>query len=150
MDVLLRKQLNSFTPADPNSVEAARKIKAGEFVHATLKTTDPRSAQQHRFFWGLMSLLYNNQRLKPGQEGYFVSPEDVKDRLLIAIGEFEVREVPGFGKVPKPHSIAYRAMPQKRFNEVVEKVVTFVNEHVDVVEENARQKVAEYLESEGL
>lgn len=150
MDLLLKKQINSLTPADPQSVENARKLAPGEIVHATVKTTDPRSAAQHRFFWGLMALIHANQRLEPGQEGYFNSPEEVKDRLLIAVGEFKMVNVPGFGNIPKPHSIAYKAMSQKRFNEVVDKVTAFVNEHVDVVEADARQKVAEYLESEGL
>lgn len=147
-DLTFRKQEHWLTAADDEAMRWLSKVPAGAYILMSPKHKDPRSLRQHRKFWGLINLLYDNQRAVPGSKDHIASKDWLKERLLIAIGEFDVMDVPGFGQVPRARSISFAAMNQADFNALYDKAKAFVEEHLShVVGSDAERAVIEYLEA---
>lgn len=146
-DLAFRRQSIGLMPDDDDAWAFYNGLNSGDVVYMDPKDRGGRSGRQNRWFWKLMQFLVDNQPRQAGDPYYIPSKELMKDRILIAIGEFDLTDMPGYGKFPVARHINFGAMSQKRFNELANRLVAFLNEHLShVVGEDARRSLAEYLE----
>lgn len=134
--VLLRKHLGAFRPGDAEAQALFDKLKDGQTVRAEIKRM--RSPQQHRMYWGLCKLIFDNQ-------SRYSTVRDVSDALLCAVGHCYEDEIRLGDKVmwrQRAKSISFGNMDQDQFNDLFNRVLDVVVEKLlPMAKEGLRREV---------
>jgi len=122
MEVLLEKQINgSLRPANGEAWDKLRQIKAGTQLVADVKDPRRRSGQQHRFFFALAHVLFENQERYPDFDEF-------RARLLVYLGYFEAVKTQEGETIAMPKSLRFGKMPADEFTALVDSVLRFAEE----------------------
>lgn len=116
-EVLLMRENNHLSAAEPWSMEVIEAMKNGEIV--TAKITRTRNGKHHRKFFVLIGEVFKNQERYP-------TMEHLLDAIKIATGHYEMIHITKTKQVYKPKSIAFANMDQAAFEQFYDKVVTLI------------------------
>lgn len=119
MEVLLEKQANgSLRPADGAAWDRLRKIASGTKMVVDIKDPRRRSGQQHRFFFALAHLLFENQST-------YADFEEFRARLLVHLGYFEPIKTQEGDTIALPKSLKFGKMPADEFSTLTDAILNF-------------------------
>lgn len=113
-DILLKHALGALRPVDAQGEEVLRGIKNGAIVKATIKR--PRNVRHHRLYWGLVSILFDNQ-------SRYSTPEELSDVIKVATGHCTVIQTGDGKEIRIPKSISFAKMDQDAFRQFFDRVV---------------------------
>lgn len=113
-DVLLKHALGALRPVDAQGEEILRGIPNGTIVKATIKR--PRNIRHHRLYWGLVSILFENQ-------SRYATPEELSDVIKVATGHCTVIQTGEGKEIRIPKSISFAKMDQDAFRQFFDRVV---------------------------
>lgn len=116
-EMLLVRENNHLSAAEPWSLEAIEAMKSGEIV--TAKITRTRNGKHHRKFFVLIGEVFKNQDRYP-------TMEHLLDAIKIGIGHFDTYQLTKTREVVKTRSISFAKMDQGSFEEFYNNVVTFI------------------------
>lgn len=119
MEVLLAKQINgSLRPADGAAWDKLRQIPAGTTMVVDIKDPRRRSGQQHRFWFALAHLLFENQ-------SNYAEFEEFRARLLVYLGYYEPVKTATGETIAMPKSLRFGKMPADEFTALVDATLNF-------------------------
>ena len=119
-ELLMTRRLGALRPIDASAEEAFENIKENDVVRVRL--IRPRSLEQHRWYWGLIDLVFNNQERYP-------SREMLSDAIKISVGHCETCALPSGSVFYRPKSISFAKCDQDKFNEFTNAVTDLVLKH---------------------
>lgn len=119
-NLVMKRTKAGLEPANPDSADMLEKIKVGERV--LVKVHRPRSIDQHRLFWSLLT--------KVAEASEFETPERLLVALKLALGRYDLMKLPSGKVVPAPHSISFGSMPQEQFRRFFDDAVRLICEHI--------------------
>ena len=143
-EAVFKKVAWGWSPADLEAQDSCKHIPIGTLAALSWEGKEPpRNYLLTRKGWALMSLVAENY---PGDP---VTKEEVSDRVLIGIDHFEWRKVKFNGEVmdyPSPKSISHGRLGQKRFSELFDKAVQFIQANLwpTLTDEEIRRQVEEF------
>ena len=115
--LLFHKLGNTLVPVDDQGWALMSKLKHRQEV--TVEVVRARNGRQHRLFWALVGIVYENQTK-------YATRQQVADAIKCAIGYCD--EVEGYkgAMIQRPRSIAFANMKQDEFTEFLDKAIQFV------------------------
>ena len=123
-----RGQREIYVPFTDGDLEESRKLKYGDEVVASCKTSDLRNLGHHRKLFALIRLVYQN--LPEHLDGVFISEYELLTELKMQAGWREKRVSMGGTEYWYPKSIAFEKMGQQAFNEFYDRVVDVVCKYI--------------------
>lgn len=128
MDLYLKRTLQGLVPADEQAEEALRKVPLGDSVRVKVtRPRDQRSIQQHRLYWKLCQVVFDNT------EGKFASAEKVSEYLKIQAGHYDQSHIripvgDGFEDALwlQPRSISFEKMGHTEFQDYWKKALDII------------------------
>jgi len=102
-------------PTDEESEVALKKVNGKTL---SVKTETARSPNQHRMYFGIMRVVFDNQELFP-------SLDNLKDETMIAIGYSEPRTKLDGTKYLVAESIAFHNCKAEKFRDVFDRSIEF-------------------------
>ena len=136
--ILMRRTEAGLVAADTEAAKALAKVKTGDRV--LVKVHRPRSIDQHRLFWGLLTHV--------AEATNFETPERLLTALKIALGRYDLLGMPNGKVVPVPHSISFASMGQDDFQRFFDDSVRLICERV-LPHMTSEQLIAEVQEAIG-
>ena len=108
-----------YAPATQASVEEMRK-----HVDTSLKISVKklRSPEQHRFYFAMIEIGFDNQVAVEGDINYFPTPKALRKALQIEAGHFEIEQRMSGEMIKTSKTIDHANMKQDDFNVLVSKV----------------------------
>lgn len=116
-----------YVPTTQASVEAMRKH-IDKSVNITVKKE--RSPEQHRFYFKMIEIGFNNQVAVQGDIGYFPTAKALRKGLQIEAGHFDLEQRMGGEMVKVSKSVDHANMKQDDFNILVSKVRDLICEFI--------------------
>lgn len=134
--VLLAKYLNALKAVDPEGDAVLAGIAMGDVVRC--KITKPRNIQQHRLFFALMHLVFENQDRYDQFPHFMVA-------VKVALGHCDTVILKTGETAFIPRSISFAKMDQTEFNDFFDRTLDLVVKHwlPTVTSEQLRQEVYE-------
>ena len=121
-DLYLKRTLTGFAAADEATADAIKSYKLGDTYRATV--VKPRNLKNHRRWWALCSLIYQNS-------DQFKSAEQVHDYLKILAGHCSQLVSKSTGEVYLvADSISFGALDEAQFQDVFGRAIKAVTEHI--------------------
>lgn len=117
-EVIMRRTAAGLVAEDEDALLALGKVKLGDQV--LVRVHRPRSIEQHRLFWALLTHV--------AEASAFETPERLLLALKIALGRFDLCQMPNGKMVPAPHSISFASMPQDEFQRFFDESVKAICE----------------------
>ncbi len=106
---------------DEGAVRYFNRFKEGDAV--LLDFSSPRSIQQHRLYWALVTIVLENT------DGFFESKEVASDSIKLACGLYHITQVKFNGavyEVKTPDSISFGSASQEVFNPFFDKAINYI------------------------
>lgn len=140
MDLWLIRKMDMLVPANEQSLEALRKMKAGEWFRAEVKL--PRNVKHHRKYFALLNAVFPHQTQWPTLKSF-------QRQMKKALGHGEWI-VSGDGKHKDfiEESISFASMDQAEFEQFYERAVEIILTRIlpAVAREDLDRQVAEIME----
>jgi hypothetical protein len=119
--VLCEKRLGSLAPLDQEAHRVFQKIKNGTKVLVDVKDMSRRSNRQHRYWFAMLGILFENQE-------YFTDVETFRRCLLIKLGFCDWYKFKNGQDIPVPHSLQFHKMSPDEFGRLVDATLGFAAE----------------------
>lgn len=119
-DLIMIKRLGALRPADDASEELMNSLPLGQPIK--VKISRPRNLQQHRKFYALLQIVFQNQSIYPTIEALLAV-------IKITLGHCDIVKLPDGQMVPVVKSISFASMPQDDFNRFYSATIDLVLQH---------------------
>jgi len=116
-DFSAMKRFGGLRPIDQIGMDVLAKLPEGREV--IVKAVMARNGKQHRLFWALVGLLYQ-------QQTRYATSKQLSNAIKCAVGYCDEVETKSGKVLVIPHSMAYHAMSQASFNEFFDRVIDLV------------------------
>lgn len=130
--------LLTLRPLDDEGRSMVADLKPDETVTVEIKRA--RNPRQHRLFWALVSLIYDNQER-------YTTREQLADALKCAVGWCDEIELKDGRVMALPKSISYANMKNEDFKVFLDKVIALTVEKIlpSVAEADLRRELEEMV-----
>ena len=123
--VIMRKQGGALVPDEPEAAESIARIPDGTQV--VVEARRPRSMEQLRKWWKMMSILADNMPDVVEDKRIVVDKRAVSDMVLVAVGECDWRFKIETGEMwPQARSIAFESMEAETFDRLWERAKFYI------------------------
>jgi hypothetical protein len=119
-DLIMVKRLGALRPADDASEEFLNGLPPGELIK--VKISRSRNLQQHRKFYALLQIVFQNQSIYPTIDALLAV-------IKITLGHCDIVKLPDGQMAPVVKSISFASMPQDDFNRFYSQTVDLVLQH---------------------
>lgn len=116
-----RTSAGYLAPDDDRAMLALLKVPIGSVVKVEIKTG--RSVPMLRKWWALMTKIQENQ-------SRYQTVEELEDALCVHLGHCERLVLRDGTEVRRPRSIAFHNMKQADFNDLYDRAIRMVCEHI--------------------
>lgn len=120
-ELWLIRKLDMLVPANEQSLDELRKLKAGEWLLASVRK--PRNVKHHRKWMALLQVCFPHQDMWPTFDSF-------RKAIQVALGHGEVVEAKDGRKYIEAASISFAKMDQTAFEEFYERGVKLVLEKI--------------------
>lgn len=131
-EVLLRKGVGGLQAASGDAYRFLGNIARGTEVVADVRDPRRRSGQQHRYWFKLLSVVWDNSE---ALQKHFGTLEDFRAVLLIRLGYCKVFETKD-GTVRVPKSVSFANMEQAEFTQLVDDTLGFFEAELNLDRES--------------
>lgn len=140
--LVFRKHFGSLVPDDatcPEAVEWLQSIRHGTFV-SIVRPAKMRNSKQHRLWWGLVTLVFQNQDRYEELDTMVVA-------LKVALGHCETVILKSGETAFIPRSISFAKMDNEAFTAFLDKTIRLVIKHFlpGVTDDELRKQVEEMI-----
>jgi len=119
-DMIVIKRLGALRPVDQASEEIMNGLPLGEPFK--VKVSRPRNLNQHRKFYALLQVVFENQSIYPTIDALLAV-------IKITLGHCDIVKLPNGDMAPVVKSISFASMPQDDFNRFYSQTVDLVLQH---------------------
>ena len=118
---VIKKPNGDLSPATQSDKDVVKKWTPGDWI--VLDAKRPRSGPQHRFYFSMLRMVYDNSEWAQDRWPRF---ENFREAIQIAAGHYETRYTWSGEEQLVPKSVSFARMGQDEFSELLQQVKDIV------------------------